>query len=240
MRQRNVKNQDVIIENADKVVKNPETFKGKWKDKKKQLLYLEIGMGKGAFLSEIARINKKNICIGIEINKGVLSLAIKKIQRTENDLKEKINNLKIIALNAEKLEEIFSKGEVDKIYLNFSDPWPKTKHEKRRLTSDKFLNIYKNILKKDGTIEIKTDNRNLFEYTLQNVSNNEMIIQKVWLNLHDKVNNNNIEKQDENHKESAKQKLKGKIVAEEYNVMTEYEEKFKEKGPIYKMIARFK
>lgn len=108
-------------------------------------------------------------------------------------------------------------GELDIIYLNFSDPWPKNRHEKRRLTSDSFLNVYKQILKKEGTIEMKTDNRSLFEYTIKNINKNNLEIIDLSLDLHTDI--------EQNKKE---------------NIMTEYEEKFSKLGPIYKMIMKFK
>lgn len=220
MRQRNVKNCDEILQASDKYVKDIESLKTIIKSNNYKNIYLEIGIGKGAFIAECARRHKGNLYIGIELNKGVVSLATKKIARYEKEIGETLNNLKVLDYNALELENIFNKAEVDKIYLNFSDPWPKNKHEKRRLTSDAFLNVYKNILKPEGSIEFKTDNRGLFQYSIINMNKNKMNIEYLTLNLHEDIN-------------------AGKLENEEPNIMTEYEAKFMVNGPIYKMIVKF-
>ena len=138
MRQRNVKNCDEILQNSDKYVKDINELKELIRENKYENIFLEIGIGKGAFISECARRHKENLYIGIELNKGVVSLATKKIARFEEEIGEKLDNLRVLDYNALELENIFEEGQVDKIYLNFSDPWPKNKHEKRRLTSDEF------------------------------------------------------------------------------------------------------
>lgn len=213
MRQRNVKNQDEILIQSDKYILNPNEFKGKWKEKKYTNVCLEIGIGKGQFISNLAHQNPENKYIGIELNKGVLSLAVKKLERYEKENNTKLDNLNLISTDAINLKEIFKKGEVDNIYLNFSDPWPKKRHEKRRLTSDSFLEIYRYILKKGHNIEIKTDNRGFFEYSLQNINKNKFNIEYITLDLHSDLKDEKRE-----------------------NIETEYEEKFKNKGPIYKMV----
>lgn len=220
MRQRNVKNCDEILQNSDKYVKNIEELKTLIKDNKYNNIFLEIGIGKGAFISECARRHKENLYIGIELNKGVVSLATKKIARFEDEIGEKLDNLKVLDYNALELENIFEEGQVDKIYLNFSDPWPKNKHEKRRLTSDDFLKVYNRILVKDGIIEFKTDNRGLFEYSIINMNKNSMKFEYITLNLHEDI-------------------ASGKLDKEEPNIMTEYEQKFMVNGPIYKMKVKF-
>lgn len=220
MRQRNVKNQDEILNSSSKYVKEPEKNKGSWKSEKFKEIHLEIGIGKGAFIAEKARRNPEILFVGIELNKGVASLAIKKIGRFEEEHNATLNNLKVIDFDALKLQDIFEENEVDKIYLNFSDPWPKKKHEKRRLTSDSFLEVYKNILKDDGVIEMKTDNRYLFEYTIKNINKNRLSIEYISLNLHKDIED-------------------GKLKDEEPNIVTEYEEKFSKFGPIYKCIMKF-
>lgn len=219
MRQRNVKNCDLILEQSDKYVKSVEDMKEFIQNFKYNKLCLEVGIGKGAFISENARRHKDNLYIGIELNRGVVSLASKKIARFEEEY-GKLDNLKIMDFNALNLEEIFKDVKIDKLYLNFSDPWPKKKHEKRRLTSDDFLNVYKKILKDDASIEFKTDNRSLFEYSIMNMNKNNMKIDFLSLNLHEDIKEN-------------------KLKDFEPNIMTEYEEKFMQNGPIYKMIARF-
>jgi len=216
MRQRNVKNQEEIINTFDRYVLFPEKYKGKWR-KEYNKVCLEIGIGKGQFIFNKAKNNPDTLYIGIELNKGVTALAIKKIQRLEEEQCIKCNNLKLFAFDAIELGQVFDKGEVDVIYLNFSDPWPKKKHEKRRLTSDMFLNVYKKILKPNGYIEQKTDNRSLFEYSIMNYNKNELKMEELSLNVYLDIDN-------------------GKI---EDNIPTEYEEKFRDKGPIYKIKVSF-
>ena len=220
MRQRNVRNCDEILNSSDKYIKNIDDLKRTISSNQYKNIYLEIGIGKGAFIAECARRHKENLYIGIELNKGVVSLATKKIARFEQEIGENLTNLKVLDYDALQLCNIFEQGQVDKIYLNFSDPWPKKKHEKRRLTSDNFLNVYKKILKKDGIIEFKTDNRGLFEYSLMNMNKNKMHFEYISLNLHDDIE-------------------KGKLENEEPNIMTEYEMKFMANGPIYKMKVSF-
>lgn len=223
MRQRYVKNQDELLSTCDKYISNPETKMGKWKEKlsiegkgKYDQLRIEIGMGKGQFILQNAERNRNIKYVGIEVCKPVLALATKKIARYEEENGVKLFNLDIMDMDALKLEKVFKKGEVNKIYLNFSDPWPKKRHEKRRLTSDDFLKVYKEILRKDGKIEFKTDNRKLFEYSILNLNKNKVNMEYVSLDLH-----NADDEQSKN------------------NTMTEYEEKFSIKGPIYKIIFSF-
>lgn len=220
MRQRNVKNCDEILAASDKYVKDIEELKKVISSNKYENIFLEIGIGKGAFIAECARRHKENLYIGIELNKGVVSLATKKIARFEKEIGQTLTNLKVLDYNALELGNIFSSNSVDKIYLNFSDPWPKNKHEKRRLTSDEFLKVYKNILKPEGIIEFKTDNRGLFEYSIVNMNKNNMKFEYMSLDLHKDIE-------------------LGKLENEEPNIMTEYEEKFMVNGPIYKMKVRF-
>lgn len=214
MRQRYVKNQDEILENSDKYISNPKELKGIWKKKGYSKLHIEIGMGKGTFISTLAMQNPDILYVGIEVCKPVLALAIKKIARLEEENNEKLNNLFLLDSDAKTLSDVFETGEVDKIYLNFSDPWPKKKHAKRRLTSDEFLDVYRNILSKEADIEFKTDNRKLFEYSLLNLNKNNVNMTYISLDL---------------HKEE-----------DIFNVVTEYEEKFSKLGPIYKVVFDFK
>lgn len=216
MRQRNVKNCDEILSSSDKYVEDLKDID----TNKYEKMCLEIGIGKGAYIAECARRHPENLYIGIELNKGVVSLATKKIARFEKEVGKKLENLKVLAYNALELNELFDAHTVDRIYLNFSDPWPKKKHEKRRLTSDAFLAVYKNILKNGACIEFKTDNRSLFEYSLKNMNKNKMSFEYLTLNLHDDIDSS-------------------KLDGEEPNIMTEYEEKFMANGPIYKLITKF-
>lgn len=213
MRQRYVKNQDEILQNSNKYIANPKEYKGKWKHGKYTKLHIEIGMGKGTFISTLASQNKDVLYIGIEVCRPVLALAIKKLDRYEEENNIKLDNLFLLDIDAKTLSDVFEKGEVDKIYLNFSDPWPKKKHAKRRLTSDEFLEVYKNILNKEESIEFKTDNRKLFEYSILNLNKNNVNMEYISLDL---------------HKEDV------------FNVVTEYEEKFSKLGPIYKLVFNFK
>ena len=163
-------------------------------------------MGKGDFIYQNALKHPENNYIGIEKFPSVLAAAINKINK-----QEKLDNLKLMHYDALELLNVFEKGEIDHLFLNFSDPWPKKRHAKRRLTSSDFLNVYRQLLKKDGLIEFKTDNRGLFEYSLQSVTENHYHLDYVSLDLH-----NSPEAED--------------------NIMTEYERKFSVNGPIYKMI----
>lgn len=220
MRQRNVKNQDEIVRESDRYFDDLEYIKGKIKSGKYDKICLEIGIGKGQFISEMARQSTNDLFIGIELSKAVVSLACKKIKRFEEENGIILNNLYVTALNALELEKVFDLHTVDVIYLNFSDPWPKKKHEKRRLTADTFLEIYEKLLKEDGNIQLKTDNRKLFEYSVMNFNKNKLNIENLSLDLHGDIANG--------------------IIFENQNIETEYEQKFKEKGPIYKMVVNFR
>lgn len=220
MRQRNIKNQDEIIKESDKHIENIQDIINEASLAKYDEIHLEVGIGKGAFISEKARLSPNKLFVGIDLNKGVISLACKKIKRFEESRGVKLDNLKVKPFNALELENMVKPNTVDVVYLNFSDPWPKKRHEKRRLTSDDFIKVYKNILKVDGRIEIKTDNRKLFEYSIINLNKNNMIFEYITLDLHEDIKS-------------------GKIIEEE-NIMTEYEEKYKDKGPIYKTIVNFR
>lgn len=179
MRLRNIKNSKEIINDSNYVIKEPEKYKGKWNTlfNNNNPIYIEIGMGKGKFILENALRYPNINFIGIEKYDTVVVRALKKID------KHKINNLKIIRYDAKDLENIFDK-EVDLIYLNFSDPWPKERHSKRRLTSGQFLNIYDKIFKDSKYIIMKTDNRNLFEYSIESFSNNGYKLKNISLDLH--------------------------------------------------------
>ena len=218
MRLRNIPGaKDAILE-CDWVIDEPEKFKGKWASVfgEKRPLFLEVGMGKGRFLMDMARLHPERNYVGIEMYDSVLLRALQKREELE-EAGEKFSNLVFIRVDARLLPEIFEKDEVDGIYLNFSDPWPKDRHAKRRLTSHEFLARYEKILKKDGTLEFKTDNKDLFDYSLEEMKNAEgWELTAFTYDLHHDV------------------------VLSEGNVMTEYEEKFSSIGnPICKMEARF-
>lgn len=202
----------LIEANPQWVVTNPSEYRGKWQERfeKVQPLYIEVGMGKGRFIVEMAKKYPHYNFIGLEMQTVATGIALKK------QLVEQLPNLQLVCANGAGLTEFFATDEVAGIYLNFSDPWPKNRQEKRRLTYKSFLAAYKEIMVADGQLEFKTDNRGLFEYSLASLNNFGMTFEKVWLDLH----------ADE------------EAVVD--NVMTEYEEKFSSKGqPIYKLVARF-
>ena len=181
MRVRNVKNKEEIINNSMYTMEDPYLFRGKWSSvfNNSNPIYLEIGIGKGKFILENAKNNPNINYIGIEKNGSVLSYAIKKIEEY------KLSNLKLICFDANKIDELFYK-DIDLLYLNFSDPWPKNRHEKRRLTSSSFLEKYDKIFKKNKLIEMKTDNQGLFEYSLISLVNNGYKIEDISLDLTNK------------------------------------------------------
>ena len=199
MRQRNVKNKKEIINNSKYIILNPSELKGKWQEifNNNNPIYIEIGMGKGDFILENA-ITYPNInYIGIEKYDSIIALAIKKIEKYD------LNNLKLIRMDALNIDDVFNK-EISKLFLNFSDPWPKPRHVKRRLTSDNFLEKYDNIFKNEKVIEMKTDNQKLFEFSLVSFNKSGYMVIEISLDLHNSDNTNNI--------------------------MTEYERKFSEKN----------
>jgi tRNA (guanine-N7-)-methyltransferase len=201
MRQRNKPwAKDKMNEYPQYVIAGPEQHKCNWANvfSEKQPLHIEIGTGKGRFITGMARANPNINYIGIELQDSVLVTALDKLIEAE------LPNLKLMNVNAEDLEKYFDKGEVDRVYLNFSDPWPKKRHEKRRLTYDSFLRIYENILVDEGEIHFKTDNQGLFEYSLTSFSKYGLLLNDVSLDLH-----------------------RSEFVG---NIMTEYEEKFSSKG----------
>lgn len=189
----------MIEEYPEYVVKELETVKGKWQSRfsQTQPLHIEIGCGKGRFIIEMAKRYPEINFIGIELQTSVIVTAL------EKQLEEKLPNLQLLQANANELESYFEAGEVERIYLTFSDPWPKNRHEKRRLTYKDFLSIYKTILKNDGELHFKTDNQGLFEYSLVSFSQFKAILKEVYLDLHN---------------------------TEQENIMTEFEERFSKKG----------
>ena len=209
MRLRNIKGADEFIANYSFVIQNPSEHKGKWSEvfENNNPIHIEIGMGKGKFLMELAEKNPQINYIGVERYSSVLLRALQKHQETE------LNNLYFLCIDATLVEDIFQDGEIQKIYLNFSDPWPKDRHAKRRLTSREFLKRYDKILASDGTLEFKTDNRPLFDFSLEEVKEAGWKLENYTYDLH-----HNQEMCDN-------------------NIMTEYEEKFSSMGnPIHKMI----
>lgn len=212
MRLRNVKGSREAIAESEYTVNDFKNHKGKWKEVfgNNRPIRIEIGMGKGKFITELALNNPDINYVGIEKYSSVLIRAIEKRKELE------INNLIFIRMDAVEICEAFDEGEVDRIYLNFSDPWPKERHAKRRLTSRQFFERYDMILKEDGIVEFKTDNRELFEFSLEEIQETKFQVDDYTFDLHNNPD------------------------SEIYvgNVMTEYEEKFVGLGnPICKFVA---
>ena len=190
---------------------DPASFKGRWQERfaKPQPLQVEVGMGKGQFIIGMAKAHPEINFIGLEIESTVAAIAHKNAQP------EQLPNLTLVRGDGAGLDTYFEDGSIDRLYLNFSDPWPKTRHEKRRLTYKTFLANYQQVVKPGGGLEFKTDNQGLFEYSLTSLNNFGMIFDDVWLNLHESPEN-------------------------EGNVETEYEQRFASLGqPIYKLKAHF-
>ena len=207
MRLRNVRGASEIIEKSLYVIQNPEEYKGNFKSlfNNNNPLHIEIGMGKGDFIIGMAKKYPNINFIGVEKFDSVIVRAIEKLD-------EDIPNLKLIRMDATSIEDVFYK-EVDTIYLNFSDPWPKNRHEHRRLSSEVFLKRYDSLFKSDKKIIMKTDNRKLFEFSIISLTDYNYKIEEISLDLY----NDDIKD----------------------NVATEYEKKFHEKGfPIYKIVVK--
>ena len=179
MRIRNLKNTDELVSKSLYLVNNPNEYKAKWNElfNNNNPIHLEIGMGKGNFIINMALKYPDINFIGIELHTNVIARACKKLEELQ------INNLKLININANSLNEIFDK-EIDLIYLNFSDPWPKKRNAKRRLTSELFLKVYDNLFKKDKKIKLKTDNQGLFESSIISLTNYGYVINEISLDLH--------------------------------------------------------
>lgn len=209
MRVRNVKNKKEILDNSFLVINNPTLYKGKWNEVfgNDNPIYLEIGSGKCKFIKEKALKYPDINFIGVEKVDSILSIGVKNI---DNDIK----NLKLINYDALLLGDVFDK-EIECLFLNFSDPWPKERHIKRRLTSERFLKVYDTIFKGERHIIQKTDNENLFKFSIISLSNYGYVIKDISFDLQKDEKNDNI--------------------------MTEYEEKFTKKGcKIFMLEARYK
>lgn len=202
---------DYINEHPDVIIPNPEDYKGKWHEVfgNNNPVHIEVGTGKGQFVLGMAKQNPHINYIGIELFDSVIVCALERIVEAE-----KPANLRLLKVNGAKLQEYFAKGDVARVYLNFSDPWPKKRHAKRRLTHEGFLKLYESVLIDNGEIHFKTDNRGLFEYSLVSMNHYGMRLNYVSLDLHAEM--------------------------PEDNIMTEYEEKFSAKGqPIYRLESQF-
>ncbi|MBQ8519180.1 MAG: tRNA (guanosine(46)-N7)-methyltransferase TrmB [Agathobacter sp.] len=211
MRLRNIPGAGEVVANSPFCIQNPTEHKSKWSDVfgNSNPIHIEIGMGKGRFIMDLAALNPNINYIGIERYTSVLLRAVQKME--ENPLP----NVRFLCVDAATLPEIFAAEEINRIYLNFSDPWPKDRHARRRLTSSEFLARYDQFLAKNGRLEFKTDNVGLFDFSLEEINNSD-----VW------------------HIDVHTYDLHEDPMLNFGNVMTEYEEKFSSKGnPICKLIA---
>ena len=199
LRLKNVKNASSIIKKSNYIILDPQNYKGKWNNlfKNGNDIEIEIGMGKGDFIIRMAKKYPNINFIGIEMYDSVIVRAIQKLED------EHLDNLKLIRMDANNINDVFYK-EIDKIYLNFSDPWPKKRHYKRRLTSHFFLNKYDDLFKREKKIFQKTDNIDLFSFSIESLSTYGYILKNVTMDLY---NNMILD-----------------------NVQTEYEKKFSENG----------
>ncbi len=186
---------------ADYKIDNPELFRGKWKSEiaDGKEIYLEIGCGKGTFVTELAKRNPDKFYIAMEIVPDVIMLAMEKAKAQE------IENIKFVCFDAKDIENVFEKDELCGLYLNFSDPWPKNRHFKRRLTYVGFLEKYKTVIKSGGKICFKTDNRPLFDFSLTQFVEAKIPMSEVCTDLHSSM-------------------------WEADNIHTEYEDNFSAKG----------
>ena len=213
MRLRNIPRAESTIQAHPVVIKRPEDQRGCWRQVfgNKRPIHIEIGMGKGRFILNMAKAHPDINFIGIERYSSVLLRAVEKFDTEEF---RELKNVRFVCMDARNIADVFAEGEVEKIYLNFSDPWPKARPAKRRLTSVEFLERYEKVLPQGGTVEFKTDNTALFNFSLEQIKEAEWTVQAFTYDLH--------------HNEEMN---KG-------NIMTEYEEKFSQRGnPINKLIA---
>ena len=213
MRLRNIPRAQEEIDASSVAVKEEKNYRGNWEEVfgNHNPLHIEIGMGKGQFILELAKRNPEINYIGIERYSSVLLRALEKYGTEEY---KDLTNIRFICMDAGELDEVFASEEVEKIYLNFSDPWPKARHARRRLTSTRFLHIYEKVLAEKGIVEFKTDNRPLFEFSLEQVEEAGWELKAHTFDLHNSKEMN------------------------DGNIMTEYESKFSAMGnPIHKLIA---
>ena len=210
MRMRKKKHRDERIEKCNEIVIKEPFPKGKWSAvfENQNKIYLEIGCGKGKFINETAKNNPDINFIAIEKNLDVALLAMEKACNAG------LTNIRFICGNADSLEDIIAPGECSRIYINFCDPWHKTKHAKRRLTHRRYIELYQSLLPKGGELHFKTDNKKLFEFSLNEFCDSNIKLKNISLDLH--------------------------LTPCEWNVMTEYEQLFSQQGmPIYRLEAIF-
>lgn len=217
MRLRHIAGSEDFVLQSDAAVQEPARFRGRWKEdffRNDAPIHIEIGMGKGRFLTELSLLHPEINFLGIERYDSVLMKAIQRRKRAEKEGAD-FSNLSFLSIDARLLPEVFSENEISRIYLNFSDPWPKTRQKNRRLTSPVFLRIYRSFLKAEGELRFKTDNEALFRYSLESISSSGWSL---------------LEKTEDLHRDP---------ILSRGNVMTEYEKKFSERGnPIFALYAR--
>ena len=217
MRLRNIPYAKDVLAASSDVIKNETVYRGNWSKEvfgNDHPLHIEIGMGKGQFLTKLAMRNPDINFVGIERYSSVLLRAVEKLEALREEENIELPNIRFVCMDAADITEVFAPEEVDRIYLNFSDPWPKSRHARRRLTSSEYFERYDKVLVSDGRVEFKTDNRGLFEFALEQVKEAGWTLEACTFDLH--------------HDE----------VMVQGNIMTEYEEKFSSmNNPICKLIA---
>lgn len=209
MRLRNIPGAESALAEYPTFVQNPVSYKGKWHERfgNNNPIHVEIGCGKGRFINTLAALHPDINFIAVELKAEVV---LRAVQRTEY---REIPNLAFVQYNAAMLTDLFADHEITRLYLNFSDPWPKTRHAKRRLTYSSFLQTYRQVLKPDGEIHLKTDNEKLFEFSLNQMAAERFQLRNITFDLH-----------------------QSKLAQD--NVMTEYEERFSSRGQrIYRVEA---
>lgn len=209
MRLRNIPGAESALAEYPTFVQNPVSYKGKWYERfgNNNPIHVEIGCGKGRFINTLAALHPDINFIAVELKAEVV---LRAVQRTEY---REIPNLAFVQYNAAMLTDLFADHEISRLYLNFSDPWPKTRHAKRRLTYSSFLQTYRQVLKPDGEIHLKTDNEKLFEFSLNQMAAERFQLRNITFDLH-----------------------QSKLAQD--NVMTEYEERFSSRGQrIYRVEA---
>ncbi len=219
MRLRNIPWAKDAVKEDPRVFDSGDDTKGNWSDifGRKAPLIAEVGMGKGRFIVDMALKYPDMNFIGIERYESVMVKALQKLDRRASEGQPVPENVRFLRMDALDCPDFFEKNEIDRIYLNFSDPWPKDRHAKRRLVSGRFLSVFEKVLKKEGTIEFKSDNEALFDFGLSELESSGWEILYSTRDLH-----------------SDREAMKD-------NVMTEYEEKFSARGnKIYKFIIRKK
>jgi tRNA (guanine-N7-)-methyltransferase len=210
-----------FVKSSTEVSGSFESPKGRWREifGNDNPIHAEFGTGRGKFIAEMAMRNPNVNYIGVDMKAEALFKAVKKAERTSAHMIKAggsgLHNLRYMLQNVDKMEEVFDLEEIDRIYLNFVDPWPKHKHAKRRLTHKRFTKRFENILKAGGELHFKTDNRSLFEFSLNEFADGDLKMKNISLDL-------------------ANSKFEG-------NVTTEYEEKFMGKGhPIFRVEVKLK